>query len=171
MAGHPAFPRGSRGGGKSIDRRKFLVRSRLAAGAAAAFPAPAIARGIREFKLVTSSPKGLPGLGTSAERMARSITITSGKRIRVRVFGAGELVSAFEAFDAVSAGIADMYHSAEYYREAKAAGLSFFAPVPFGLTADEMAAWIRFGAVKRCGTNQVSVSASRACCSGPQARL
>jgi TRAP-type mannitol/chloroaromatic compound transport system substrate-binding protein len=88
-------------------------------------------------------PKGLPGPGTSAERVAQSITATSGKRIRVRVFGAGELVGAFEAFDAVSARVADMY-SAEYYREAKAAGFSFFAAVPFGLTADEMAAWIHF---------------------------
>jgi hypothetical protein len=31
------------------------------------------------------------------------------------IFSAGELVSAFEAFDAVSADVADMYHSAEYY--------------------------------------------------------
>ena len=59
MAGHPAFPGGYQGGGvKYIDRRKFLVRSGLAAGVAAAFPAPAIAQGIRELKLVTSWPKG-----------------------------------------------------------------------------------------------------------------
>jgi TRAP-type mannitol/chloroaromatic compound transport system substrate-binding protein len=142
VADHPALPRG---GAKSVDRRKFLGRSALAAGIAATFPAPAIAQGARELKLVTSWPKGLPGLGTSAERVAQSITAASGKRIQVRVFGAGELVSAFEAFDAVSAGVADMYHSAEYYWEAKSPGFSFFAAVPFGLTADEMAAWIHFG--------------------------
>jgi len=128
-----------------MKRRKFLVRGGLVAGAVAALPAPAISQGIRELKLVTSWPKGLPGLGTSAERMAQSITAASGKRIQVRVFGAGEMVSAFEAFDAVSAGIADMYHAAEYYWEAKSPGFSFFAAVPFGLTADEMAAWVHFG--------------------------
>jgi TRAP-type mannitol/chloroaromatic compound transport system substrate-binding protein len=128
-----------------MDRRKFLFRGAVAAGAAAAFPTPAISQGIRELKLVTSWPKGLPGLGTSAERLGRSITAVSGGRLRVRVFGAGEMVSAFEAFDAVSAGVAEMYHSAEYYWEAKSPGFSFFAAVPFGFTADEMAAWIHFG--------------------------
>jgi TRAP-type mannitol/chloroaromatic compound transport system substrate-binding protein len=146
MASEPAIPRASRtGGAKSIDRRKFLVRSGLAAGVAVTFPAPAIAQGIRELKLVTSWPKGLPGLGTSAERMGQSITAASGKRMQVKVYGAGEMVSAFEAFDAVSAGVADMYHSAEYYWESKSPGFSFFAAVPFGFTADEMAAWIHFG--------------------------
>jgi TRAP-type mannitol/chloroaromatic compound transport system substrate-binding protein len=146
MAGHSALPRGLRRIGiKSIDRRKFLAVGGAAVSVAAAFPAPAIAQGIRELKLVTSWPKGLPGLGTSAERMGQSITAASGKRIQVKVFGAGEMVSAFEAFDAVSAGVADMYHSAEYYWEAKSPGFSFFAAVPFGLTADEMAAWVHFG--------------------------
>lgn len=146
MAGEPAISRGSQTAGtKSIDRRKFLVRSGLATVVAATFPAPAIAQGIRELKLVTSWPKGLPGLGTSAERMGQSITAASGKRMQVKVYGAGEMVSAFEAFDAVSAGVADMYHSAEYYWESKSPGFNFFAAVPFGFTADEMAAWIHFG--------------------------
>src|SRR5262245_15938996 len=127
MAVDPAFPSVARTGrATSIDRRKFLLRGGVAAGvatgAAAGLAAPAIAQGIRELKLVTSWPRGLPGLGTSAERMAQSITAASGNRIRVKVFGAGEMVSAFEAFDAVSAGVADMYHSAEYYWQAKSPG-------------------------------------------------
>jgi len=145
MAGHPALPHGAHSiRPESINRRKLLAGSGLVVGAAA-FPAPAVAQGIRELKLVTSWPKGLPGLGTSAERMGQSITAASGKRIHVRVFGAGEMVSAFEAFDAVSAGVADMYHAAEYYWEAKSPGFSFFAAVPFGFTADEMAAWVHYG--------------------------
>src|SRR4029450_4032795 len=55
------------------------------------------------------------------------------------------MFSAFEAFDAVSAGVADMYHSAEYYWESKSPAFRFFAPVPFGFTADEMAAWVHYG--------------------------
>src|SRR6185503_9314304 len=77
--------------------------------------------------------------------MGQSITAASNGRLSVKVFGAGEMVSAFEAFDAVSAGVADFYHAAEYYWEAKSPAFSFFAAVPFGLTADEMAAWIQFG--------------------------
>jgi len=93
----------------------MMLRGGAIAGAAAAFPAPAIAQGVRELKMVTSWPKGLPGLGTSAERLGRAITAITSGRLQVKVFGASELVSAFEAFDAVSSGVADMYHSAEYY--------------------------------------------------------
>jgi TRAP-type mannitol/chloroaromatic compound transport system substrate-binding protein len=48
-------------------------------------------------------------------------------------------------FDAVAAGIADMYHSSDYYFGAKSPALNFFASVPYGLTADELCAWINFG--------------------------
>ena len=56
-----------------------------------------------------------------------------------------ELVKALEVFDAVSSGVVDMYHSAEYYWERHSPAFSFFCAVPFGFTADEMAAWIHFG--------------------------
>ena len=104
-----------------------------------------LAQGVRELKMVTSWPKGLPGLGTSAERLGRAITAITSGRLQVKVFGASELVSAFEAFDAVSSGVADMYHSAEYYWEKRSPAFNFFAAVPFGFTADEIAAWINFG--------------------------
>ena len=83
-----------------MDRRSFLTHAGVAASAAATFPAPAIAQGARQLKMVTSWPKGLPGLGTSAERLGRAITAITNGRLQVKVFGAGELVSAFEAFDA-----------------------------------------------------------------------
>jgi TRAP-type mannitol/chloroaromatic compound transport system substrate-binding protein len=127
-----------------MDRRSFLTRAAVVTGAAT-FPAPAIAQGIRELKMVTSWPKGFPGLDTSAEKLARAITASTGGRFKVQVFGAGQLVSAFEVFDAVSGGVADMYHSAEYYWEKRSPGFNFFAAVPFGFTADEMAAWIHGG--------------------------
>src|SRR5262245_54720473 len=130
---------------QSINRRHLIVRGGAIAAAAAAFPAPAIAQGVRELKMVTSWPKGLPGLGTSAERLGCSITEITRGRLKVQVFGAGELVSAFEAFDAVSSGVADMYHATDYYWEKKSPAYSFFTAVPFGFTADEMAAWIHFG--------------------------
>ena len=95
--------------------------------------------------MVTSWPKDFPGLGTSAERMARSITAVTGGKIRVKVFPAGELVKSFEVFDAVSSGVAEMYHSAESYWEPKSPAFNFFCAMPFGFTADEMAAWLQFG--------------------------
>ena len=127
-----------------MNRRKFLYAA-SAGTASATFPAPAISQGMRELKMVTSWPKGLPGLQASAERVAQGITTVTGKRLQVKVFGAGEMVKPFEVFDAVSSGVADLYHTAEYYWEKQAPGFNFFTTVPFGFTADEMAAWIRFG--------------------------
>src|SRR6516162_8254404 len=102
-------------GATAMDRRSFLTRAGVTTSVAATFPAPAIAQSIRELKIVTSWPKGFPGLGTSAEN--RGISEVTGGRLKVQVFGAGQLVSAFEVFDAVSSGVADMYDSAEYYWE------------------------------------------------------
>jgi TRAP-type mannitol/chloroaromatic compound transport system substrate-binding protein len=123
-------------------RRALLKAGVAIAGAAAAFPAPAISQGIRELKLATSWPKSEPGLSSSAARIGQAITAGTGKRIQVSVFTAGELVKPLEVFDAVSSGVVDMYHSAEYYWERRSPAFDFFAAVPFGFTADELAAWI-----------------------------
>jgi len=127
-----------------MQRRQFLTGAATAgaATAAAALSTPAIAQDKRELKLVTTWPKNFPGLGTSAERWAQRITAMTDGRLSVKVFAAGELVPAFEAFDAVSAGTADMYHGAEYYWQGKSKAFNFFAAVPFGLTATEINAWI-----------------------------
>src|SRR5262249_38920755 len=141
-------PSGSRA---PITRRGMIVKAGAAGAAAAAFPAAAISQGIREFKLATSWPKDLPGLQTSAERIGRAITVATGNRIRVTVFAASELVKPFEVFDAVSSGVIEMYHSAEYYWERRSPAFNFFAAVPFGFTADEMAAGFISEVVRRCG--------------------
>lgn len=127
-----------------MDRRNLLTGIGTAA-AATTLSAPAIAQGVRELTMVTSWSRNFPGLGTSAERLARLITQNSGGRLQVKVYPAGELVDAFEVFDAVSVGLADMYHTAEYYWIDRSPAFGFFATVPFGLTPNEMYAWIYHG--------------------------
>jgi TRAP-type mannitol/chloroaromatic compound transport system substrate-binding protein len=124
-------------------RRRDILQVATAA-AVAILPAPAIAQGVKELKLVTDWPKNLPGLGDSAERLARSITAMSDGRLKVSHYPVNSLVRAFETFDAVSAGVADMYHSADYYFQARSPALNFFCAIPYGLTADEFCAWIDF---------------------------
>ena len=131
---------------KGMRRRAVLASSApIAAGAALAFPAPALSQGIRQLKLVTDWSAGSPGLQASAERLAQRIGTATGGRLAIEVFPAGKLVRAFECFDAVGAGVADMYHSAEYYWEKKSPAFSFFAAVPFGFTAGELFAWVEYG--------------------------
>ncbi|MEM6415549.1 MAG: TRAP transporter substrate-binding protein [Pseudomonadota bacterium] len=99
----------------------------------------------RELKMVTTWPKDFPGLGGMAERTAQFITEMSGGALRVKVFAANELVGAFESFDAVSTGAADLYHGAEYYWVGKSKAYPFFTAVPFGMTAYEIMSWVEFG--------------------------
>jgi TRAP-type mannitol/chloroaromatic compound transport system substrate-binding protein len=126
-------------------RRRNVLLGATAVAAAGSLPMPAIAQGLKELKLVTSYPRDLPGSGTSPERLAQSIAAMSDGRLKVTVYPPGTLVRAFEVFDAVSAGAADMYFTDEKYFQDKAPGLNFFSAVPYGLTTDEFHAWILFG--------------------------
>src|SRR5688500_15571534 len=109
-----------------MKRRDFVTSAALggAAAATSGFPAPAIAQGLKQFKMVTTWPKNFPGLGTGAERLAERITTLSEGKIEVKVFAAGELVPPFQSFDAVSAGNAEMAHSAAYYWQGKSPGFN-----------------------------------------------
>lgn len=137
-----------------MHRRKFLAGGAIGAAGLATGCDCGVPEGLdgignslatRELKMVTTWPKDFPGLGTAAERVAQFITEMSGGAMRVRVFAAGELVPAFESFDAVSNGAADLYHGAEYYWTGKSPGFSFFTAVPFGMTTTEIMAWTEFG--------------------------
>lgn len=107
--------------------------------------APAQPQQTFEWKMVTTWPKNFPGLGTGANNVARLIEEMSGGRIKVKVYGAGELVGAFEVFDAVSQGNAQLGHAGAYYWKGKIPSAPFFSSVPFGLTATEMNAWLYYG--------------------------
>ncbi len=147
-----------------MDRRTFLKYGAAGAATAAASgctqavdngqtengettaSSPAVTtRSKRELSMVTTWPENFPGLGDMATRTADMIARLTEGQITVKVYAAGELVPAFEAFDAVSTGAADMYHAADYYWQGKAKGFPFFTAVPMGLTADEMLAWLQFG--------------------------
>ncbi len=98
-----------------------------------------------KWKMVTTWPKNFPGLGTGAEHLAQLINTMSGGRLKVTVYGAGELVPAFGIFDAVSSGDAQMGHGSAYYWKGKNEAFQFFSTVPFGMNAAEMDGWLHNG--------------------------
>lgn len=111
-----------------MKRREFITGAAaagVATAAASAFPTPAISQGLTEIKMVTTWPKNFPGLGTGAQRLADRITTMTEGRLTVKLFAAGELVGAFDSFDAVSQGNADGYHAAEYYWQGKSKAFNF----------------------------------------------
>ncbi len=127
-----------------MDRRSFLRNSTIGAAGAAtasALAAPAYAQGNRTLTMVTTWGRGLAGVHDAAQHVADSITAMTDGQITVDLKAAGELVGAFEVFDAVTSGQADMYHGADYYFVGQHPGYAYFTAVPYGMTAQELANW------------------------------
>jgi len=98
-----------------------------------------------KWKMVTTWPKNFPALGTAANKLAQLIGEMSGDRLTVKVYGANELVPPLEIFDAVANATAEMGHTSAYYWKGKIPTAQFFSTVPFGMTAQEMNAWLYYG--------------------------
>jgi TRAP-type mannitol/chloroaromatic compound transport system substrate-binding protein len=107
--------------------------------------APAIVKDRIEVAMVSTWPRDFPGLGTGAQRFAQRLSDMTDGRIKVQYYAAGERVGAFDSFDEVASGNAQMYHGADYYWKGKHPGWAYYTSVPFGLTYTEINAWIRFG--------------------------
>jgi TRAP-type mannitol/chloroaromatic compound transport system substrate-binding protein len=125
----------------------MLRRAILGAGAAGAAAAvtPAAAQDTVRWTMVMPWPRNTPGVGTSAQRFADRVQAMSGRRLQIKLYGAGELVPPFQSFDAVQSGAAQIAHGTPYYWASKAPSLHFFTGVPFGLAAPELAAWLVHG--------------------------
>jgi len=130
-----------------MDRRKFIQGAAVAGGAVAAstISAPAIANSHMEINMVSTWPRDFPGLGTGAQRFAANLETMSGGRMKVNYFAANERVKAFDSFDEVASGNAQIYHAADYYWKGKHPAWAYFTAVPFGLTYTEINAWIHWG--------------------------
>lgn len=98
-----------------------------------------------EWSLVTSWPPKFPGLGMAPENLARRIETASNGRLKIKVYGGGELVPPFEVFDAVSRGTVEMGHDASYYHKGKVDAAQYFTAIPFGLSTLELGAWLYHG--------------------------
>jgi len=98
-----------------------------------------------EWSCVTSWPPKFPGLGMAPENLAARVEAASAGRLKIKVYGAGELVPAFEVFDAVSRGTVEMGHGASYYHKGKLDAAQFFTAIPFGMTNIELNGWLYYG--------------------------
>ena len=133
----------------SLARRDFLSRAAVAGGVLSA-PAAVLAQDKAQFnwKMTSAYPKGSPfymdGPG-SATDLAKRIKEMSGGRLNIQVFGAGELIPAFEGFDAVRAGTVEMNHANSYFWTGKTFAAQYFTAVPFGMNFQAVNGWLYDG--------------------------
>ena len=130
-----------------MDRRKFLTATGVAG--AAALSAPAVARAATiKWKMTTAFPPGQPfystGPGSLTDFTDRVRQMSDG-RLDIQVYHAGELVPAFEGFDAVRQGIVEMNGWVSYFGSGKVPAAQFFGAVPFGMSTQGQNAWFYVG--------------------------
>ena len=126
-----------------MNRRKLLK----AAGAAVvtgAVAAPAIAQSAPtvRWRLATSFPKNLDTLYGACEMFSKAVAELSDQKFLIQVFGPGEIVPAFQVFDAVANNTVEMGNSGSYYYIGKDLSFAFGTAVPFGLNTRQMNAWL-----------------------------
>jgi len=126
-----------------MDRRDLLRGGALAG--AVTLATPAIAQNKRVLKLVGTFPRGFPGVGQAAERLAGRITEMTGGELDIQYFGGGELVPPFGVNDAVGTGVADIGHTAPYFAASKIRATMYFTAMPYGLSQSELSGWIQHG--------------------------
>ncbi|MFZ2393605.1 MAG: TRAP transporter substrate-binding protein DctP [Rhodoferax sp.] len=133
----------------TLIRRKFLTTAAISGGV---LSAPSLVqaqnKGTFTWKMTSAYPKGSPfyfdGPG-SATDLAKRIKEMSDGRLNIQVFGAGELIPAFEGFDAVRAGTVEMNHANSYFWTGKTFAAQYFTAVPFGMNFQGMNGWLYDG--------------------------
>lgn len=143
----------------SKSRRKFLKKSSLALAAGTSGLAMACETAEKkvidapyinfnntfEWKITTTWPPNFPVLGEGCNHLARWIEEMSGGRLKIKVYGGGELIPPLESFEAVSNGAIEMGHGGAYYWAGKTPATQFFSTVPFGMNVNQINAWIITG--------------------------
>ncbi len=128
-----------------MNRRNFLKTAAVGATASAVFTTNIYAKTSKTLKVCLSWPKTLPIMGEGALWFANRVEELSGGSLKVKIFGANELVPALGVFDACSKGLIDGFHSGPYYWKGKNMAFALFSSFPFGMNFDEIDPWFDFG--------------------------
>lgn len=122
--------------------RHTALATALSLGLAAT---PALSQDKQKWDMQSTYPSSLTQLGEMGARVAEQITRVTGGSITVDFQEPGAIVPPLEAFDAVSAGAVQAGWSSPGFWTGKDAGFAMFASVPFGPSAPEYVAWMKFG--------------------------
>ena len=128
------------------ERRRFIVTGSgaLAAVAAAAIvDAPnVIAQPKIKWRMSTAWTQALAIQG-AAVQLAKVVEEMTGGRFRIEVFPGGQVMQAFECFEAASRGTIEGFMGCSYYWTAQTnePAVEWFTTIPFGMNAEGMGAW------------------------------
>ena len=125
----------------TTGRRRFLATA-TAIAASAAVDAPAVIAQPRvQWRMSTAWTPAFDILQGAAQRLARVVDEMSGGRFRIEVFPAGQIMPAFECFDATSQGKIEAFMGSPQYWSDREPAIEWFCTIPFGMNPQGMAAW------------------------------
>src|SRR5262245_23136773 len=131
------------------ERRRFLSNAGgLMASAAAGsllHPSNVIAQPKIQWRMSTTWTAALDVNQGAALRLAQIVEDISGSRFRIEVFPAGQIMPAFDCFEATSQGKIEAFMGAAYYWTKHEPAVDWFTTVPFGMNAEGMGAWYSHG--------------------------
>lgn len=129
-----------------MKRRNFIKAAALSAPVAA-LAKPAIAQSSPEIKwrMTSAFTKSLDILFGTGEIFCKYVREATDGQFQIQPFAAGEIVSTFQALDAVQAGTVELAHTCGYYYIGKDPTFAFATAVPFGPNARQLNAWLYQG--------------------------
>jgi TRAP-type mannitol/chloroaromatic compound transport system substrate-binding protein len=126
-------------------RRRFIAQAgRVVAAAATTLMVDApsvIAQPKIQWRMSTAWPPALDIMQGSARRLAQIVEEMSGGRFRIEVFPSGQIMQAFECFDATAKGTIEGFMAAAAYWARKEPAAEWFMSIPFGMDPQGMGAW------------------------------
>jgi TRAP-type mannitol/chloroaromatic compound transport system substrate-binding protein len=133
-----------------MERRTFLKQATLGTAAVAAsmtVGAPAVIASTKKIKWKATSfwnPK-IKIMFDGVKIFCENVKEMSDGQLEIKVYGGGELVPPFGAFDAVSQGTVEMGTGSPYFWAGKSTAFNWFGSIPFGMNAQSINAWFYEG--------------------------
>ncbi len=132
------------------ERRTFLKQATLGTAAAAAsltLGAPAVIASTKTIRWKATSfwnPK-IKIMFDGIKEFCEIVKEMSDGQLDIKLYGGGELVPPFGAFDAVSQGTVQMGTGSPYFWAGKSTAFNWFGSIPFGMNAQSMNSWFYEG--------------------------
>lgn len=100
---------------------------------------------VARLKVASAYPLSLVQLGSLAKNLETNLNTVSGGDIQVKIYEPNALVPSLEIFDAVGSGAVDAGWAAPGFWQSKEPSLALVSSVPFGPSAGEYLAWLKYG--------------------------
>ncbi|WP_404933916.1 TRAP transporter substrate-binding protein DctP [Nitratireductor sp. ac15] len=124
-----------------LKRRRFLTASALGGAATLAMPAVARSEETVQWRMQALWDGGTTPFEFEKKFVERVAELTGGK-FDIKLFSAGQLVPANQAFDAVRSGAFQMMKTFDGYEAGKIPSFAFTSTIPFGFPdPDQYEAW------------------------------